>query len=147
MKPVEKSAFYLIPATALVTFGLRKIGSAAVHFSPKTVLESENSVGFIVSLVLTVLATGSGLALIFRIRTGYFLSVALTGALAVIAVNQTIQVRAMGSDYELVVRRSLTGSALLELAFLVAIFVLLILKVTRSFLTNSESEQGSDGQA
>ena len=41
----------------------------------------------------------------------------------------------MGSDYELVVRRSLTGSALLELAFLVAIFVLLILKVTRSFLT------------
>ncbi|MEM9281850.1 MAG: hypothetical protein AAGA96_08495 [Verrucomicrobiota bacterium] len=144
MKPVEKSAFYLIPATALVAFGLRKIGSAVIHFSPKTVLESENSVSFIVALVLTVLATGSGLALIFRNRTGYFLSVALTGALAVIAAIQTIQVRAMGSDYDLMMRRSLTGGALLELAFLFAIFALLILKVTRSFLTNTESEQAAD---
>lgn len=139
MKPVERSAFFLIPATALATFGLRKIGSALSHFTFQRVWESENAISFITVFLLTCVAAVSGICLIFRIRIAYYLSVLSAGALLAFGLVQCMRVSAEASRLPAEIQKSLVSSTMVEIVFLGAIFVLLLLKATRNVLSEENN--------
>ena len=147
MKPIDRNAFYLIPATTLTFVCFFGITNALSSATLSGISEAANRAPFFASLVLTVIACASGLGLIFRIRIAYPVSVVATTFLLGLAMHQLVGLSQRAPKMDQSVSSSLLAASAVHIFVLIGILIMLSLGPTRERCFPSNSEHGEGGKA
>lgn len=131
MKQIDRNAFYLIPATALTVVGFLGLTHALSSITLSGISEASNRASFFAYLVLTLIACGSGLGLLFRIRAAYPVSIVATTSLLGYAIYQLVGLAQRAPKMAQNVADSLLTSSAVHIFALLVILILLSLGSTR----------------
>lgn len=146
MKPIDRNAFYLIPATTLTVVCFFGITNALSPVTLSTISEASNRPSFFGYLVFTVIACASGLGLIFRIRTAYPVSVVATTFLLGLAIHQLVGLSQRAPKMDQSVSGSLLVASAVHIFVLIVILIMLSLGPTRERCFPPNSEHAGDGK-
>ncbi|NLT70411.1 MAG: hypothetical protein GXX91_06925 [Verrucomicrobiaceae bacterium] len=146
MKQIDRNAFYLIPATALTVVCFLGITHALSPATLAGLSETSNRASFCAYLVLTLIACGSGLGLLFRIRAAYPVSVVATVSLLGLAIYQLVGFLQRAPKMAQNVSDTLLASSAVHIFVLLVILILLSLGSTRERCFPPQLKHAGDGE-
>ena len=146
MKPIDRNALFLVPATTLVVISLLRLSNSLAPATLSNLSNASNQTSFILALILTVVALVSGFGLAFRTRLGYLGSVSAATLLLGFSCYEFIGLLQRTPKMNADVSASLMIGASVQIFFFIAILVLLLLPATRERCFPHDSEQGDAGK-
>ncbi|MDF1739175.1 MAG: hypothetical protein P1U86_08445 [Verrucomicrobiales bacterium] len=131
MKSIDRSAFHLIPATALTVICFTGLTNALTPVTWSGISEASNLTAYLGHLILVTIALASGMGLIFRIRAAYPVSIVATTLLLGAASFQLFGLFERAPKMEQIVFSSLLVGNIVYVFVLISILLMLSLAPTR----------------